>query len=298
MLRPELQQPSMAPLRLLREPWRGIGANPVNEGQQVVRGPLLGDFSVLHAIHVDRIPPDVLARRGDPEEVPLVCSLDDRADRHDVSFRDDVLLDVAQVREGGDDCTDQPDEVLATLDCSQGAAVPLHVGRQVVRHSIGLVLVERRFDERANDPLVFLQVLLRSHLAPHCLCRFGAHAVKLGWPIDAWLLTDDYFFAVGTKRMTYPPDRDDLGGVPRNRLGYGLQFGRRPMRNVAPTSTVRMASTPAVQAIPGAPPNKSTTAAMNVITAAMPGALTMSERRGSRVAAATIPDRSSKTPNT
>jgi len=142
-----------------------------------------------------------------------VRSLDDRADGHDVSFRDDVLLYVLQVREGGDDRTDQPDEVLATLDCSQCAAVPLHVGRQVVPHSIGLVLVERRFDERANDPLVFLQVVLSSHLAPLCLCRFGAHASKLGWPIDSWLLTDDYFFARGFEWMTYSPDRDDLGGV-------------------------------------------------------------------------------------
>jgi hypothetical protein len=49
----------------------------------------------------------------------------------------------------------------------------------MVRHSIGLVLVERRFDERANDPLVFLQVVLSSHLALLWLCRFGAHAGKL-----------------------------------------------------------------------------------------------------------------------
>jgi hypothetical protein len=43
--------------------------------------------------------------------------------------------------------------------------VPLHVGRQVVRRSIGLVLVERRFDERANDLLVFLKGVLGSHCA-------------------------------------------------------------------------------------------------------------------------------------
>src|SRR5712692_9614006 len=203
---------SIAPLRLLREPGRGVRANPVDEGKQVIRSPLLGDFSVLHAVHVDRIPPDVLARRGDPEEVPLVCSLDDRADGHNVSFRDDVLLDVFQVRECGNDRADQPGEVLATLDCSQGAAVPLHVGRQVVRHSIGLVLVERRFDERANDPLVFLQVVLSSHLAPHCWCRFVAHAFQVRWPIDSWLLTDDYFFARSSSRMTYSQDWNDLAG--------------------------------------------------------------------------------------
>jgi hypothetical protein len=123
-----------------------------------------------------------------------VCSLDDRANGHDVSFRNDVLLYVKQVRECGDDRADQTDEVLATLDCSQGAAVPLHVGRQVVRRSIGLMLVERCFDERANDPLVFVQVVLSRHLALLCLCRRGAHTGKLGWPIDSWLRTDDYFF--------------------------------------------------------------------------------------------------------
>ena len=43
--------------------------------------------------------------------------------------------------------------------------MPLHVGRQVVRRSIGLVLVERRFDERANNLLVFLNDVLSSHCA-------------------------------------------------------------------------------------------------------------------------------------
>jgi hypothetical protein len=80
--------------------------------------------------------------------------------------------------------------------------VPLNVGRQIVRRSIGLVLVERRLDERANDPLVFLQVVLSRDVALLCLCRFGAYTGKLGWPNDAWLRTDDYFFAGGTKRMT------------------------------------------------------------------------------------------------
>jgi hypothetical protein len=48
--------------------------------------------------------------------------------------------------------------------------VPLHVGRQIVRRSIGLVLVERRFDERANDPLVFLNCVLGSHCSnPFCI---------------------------------------------------------------------------------------------------------------------------------
>jgi len=74
-----------------------------------------------------------------------LCVPSTTADGHDVSFGDDVLLDVTQVREGGDDRADQRDEVVATLDCSQGAAVPLHVGRQVVPHSIGLVLVEPPF---------------------------------------------------------------------------------------------------------------------------------------------------------
>src|SRR2546428_14100681 len=158
---------------------------------------------------MDRIPPDVLAGSRYPEEVPLVRSLDHPALRYDVSFRDDVLLDVTQVRESGDDRADQSDEILATVDCSQGAAVPLHIGRQVVRRSIGLMLVERRFDERANNSLVFLQVVLSRHLA--LLCRFGAHTGKLGGPIDAWLQTDDYFFGGGSRWMTYPPDGDDLG---------------------------------------------------------------------------------------
>jgi hypothetical protein len=85
-----------------------------------------------------------------------------------------------------------------------------YVGRHVVRRSIGLMLVERHFDERTNNPLVFLQVVLSSHLALLCLCRLGAHAGKLRWPIDSWLPTDDYFFAGGSKWMTYSPDRDDL----------------------------------------------------------------------------------------
>ncbi len=140
-----------------------------------------------------------------------MCSLAHRAHGHDVSCGDDVLLYVAQVREGGDDRADQPGEILATLDCPQGATVPLDVGRHVVRRSIGLVLVERRFDELTNDPLVFFQVVLSSHLGLLGLCRFGAHAFKLGWPIDAWLLTDDCFFVRGSKGMTYSPDRDDLG---------------------------------------------------------------------------------------
>jgi hypothetical protein len=80
----------------------------------------------------------------------------------------------------------------------------------MVRHSIGLVLVERRFDERANDPLVFLQVVLSSQLALLCLCRFGAHAGKLRRPIDSWLRTDDYFFGGGSRWMTYSRDGDDL----------------------------------------------------------------------------------------
>ena len=90
--------------------------------------------------------------------------LDDRAHGHDIAFRDDVLLDVAQVREGREDRADQPGDLLATLDGPQGA-LPVRVGRQVVRRSIGLVLVERRFDERANDLLVFLNGVLGSHFA-------------------------------------------------------------------------------------------------------------------------------------
>jgi hypothetical protein len=55
--------------------------------------------------------------------------------------------------------------LLATLDGPESAAVPLHVGRQVVGRSIGLVLVERRFDERAHDLLVFLNGVLSRHFA-------------------------------------------------------------------------------------------------------------------------------------
>ena len=32
----------------------------IEKGKQVVGSPLLGDFAVRHAVHVDRIPPDVL----------------------------------------------------------------------------------------------------------------------------------------------------------------------------------------------------------------------------------------------
>src|SRR4029077_6673746 len=84
------------------------------------------------------------------------------------------------------------------------------VGRHVVLRSIGLMLVEGRLDERANDPLVFLQVVLSSHLVPLCLWCLGAHAAKLGGRIDSWLLTDDCFLAGGTQPMTYSPDSDDL----------------------------------------------------------------------------------------
>src|SRR4029077_21252998 len=55
-------------LRLLCEPGRSVRADPVDEGKQVVRGPLLGDLSIRHPVHVDRIPPDALARSGDSEE--------------------------------------------------------------------------------------------------------------------------------------------------------------------------------------------------------------------------------------
>src|SRR5690349_6657325 len=115
--RPFLTPSPFCLLRLLCKPGRGVGANSMHEGEQVVRGPLLGDLSVLHAVHIDRIPPDALTRRRDSKKVPLVCSLDDRADGHDISLRDDVLLHVANVWEGGDDRADKPGEVLATLDC-------------------------------------------------------------------------------------------------------------------------------------------------------------------------------------
>src|SRR5437879_3561326 len=73
---------------------------------------------------------------------------------------------------------------------------------------------------------------------------------------------------------------------------------RLPKRNVAPTNTVAIASTPAGKAIQVAPIIPRTTAARNVIRATAPGALTSNELRGPRVAAATIPDTKSKTPNT
>lgn len=55
-----------------------------------------------------------------------------------------------------------------------------------------------------------------------------------------------------------------------------------------------MASTQAVQAIPVNPMNPRTNGATNVITATIPGAFRMSDRRSSRFAAAAIPDRKSK----
>ena len=112
--------------------------------------------------------------------------LDDGADGHDVSFRDDVLLDVMQVRECGDDGADEPPDVLATLDGPEGAAVPLHVGREVVGRSICVVLVERRFYERANDPLVssrFSRVVMLPSFS--CVVVVVLIRGKLGWPIDS-----------------------------------------------------------------------------------------------------------------
>jgi hypothetical protein len=72
----------------------------------------------------------------------------------------------------------------------------------------------------------------------------------------------------------------------------------RLRRNVAATSTVRIASTHAVHAIPVTAENPRTHGAKKVTMATMPGALRMGERRASRVAAARIPDRKSKMPNT
>jgi hypothetical protein len=72
------------------------------------------------------------------------------------------------------------------------------------------MLVERRFDERANDSLVFLQVVLSRHLALLGWCCLGADEGTLGWPIDSWLQADDCFFAACSKWMTYSPGRDDL----------------------------------------------------------------------------------------
>src|SRR4029077_8380539 len=187
------------------EPRGGGAPAPKDKGARVPRAPLLGDLSVRHSVDVDRVPPDVSTRSGDPEEVSLVRALDDRADGHDVAFRDDVLLDVPEVRQGADNGADQAGEVVAALDRAQGSAVPLDVRRHVVRRLVGAVLVERRFDERANDPLVFLQVALSSHLALRCLCSVGAHKAKLGRRIDSWLRADDYFFTGGSRLMTYSP---------------------------------------------------------------------------------------------
>ena len=64
-------------------------------------------------IHVHGIPANMSARSRDPQEIPLVRSLHDSPYGHDVSFRDDVLLDVTEVRESGDDRTHQPGEIIA-----------------------------------------------------------------------------------------------------------------------------------------------------------------------------------------
>src|SRR5260221_2696258 len=84
----------------LGKPGRGVGTNPVDESKQVVCRPLFSDLSVRYAQHVDRIPPDGSARRGNPEEVTLRRCLDDRAHDPDIPSRDKVLLDVTQVRKG------------------------------------------------------------------------------------------------------------------------------------------------------------------------------------------------------
>src|SRR4029077_1859125 len=120
------------------------------------------------------------------------------------------LLDVLEVWQCGHDGADQAGEVVAALDCAQGSAMPLDVRRHVVRRLVDAVLVERRFDERANDPLVFVQVVLSSHFALRCLCRVGAHKAKLGRRIDSWLRADDYFFIGASRWMTYSPEPDDL----------------------------------------------------------------------------------------
>ena len=142
--------------------------------------------------------------------------LDDRANGHDVSFRDNVLLHVVQIRKGVDDRPDQPGNVFATFDGPQGTAVPLHIRCQQGDCFICLVLVERRLDELANDPLVFLELLGRGHLAVPTLWRVGAHEDRLGWPVDPWHRADDSFWAGASTGMTYSPARNDLEeDVPR-----------------------------------------------------------------------------------
>ena len=53
------------------KPRRSISSNPVDEREQVVCRPLFGDLAVHYAVHVNRIPPDVSARRRNAEEVAL-----------------------------------------------------------------------------------------------------------------------------------------------------------------------------------------------------------------------------------
>ena len=91
--------------------------------------------------------------------------LDDQAHGHRVSFRNNVLLGCMQVGESADDRTDQRSDLLAPLDGPQCAPVELHCGCQVVGRLICLVLVKRRFDEGANNLLVFLNGVLSSHFA-------------------------------------------------------------------------------------------------------------------------------------
>src|SRR5258706_15191999 len=58
---------------------------------------------------------------------------------------------------------------------------------------------------------------------------------KLGWPIDSWLLTDDYFFVGGSRWMTYSPEGDDLAGYSSFRQvrgSAGCAFGVRSSRKL------------------------------------------------------------------
>src|SRR5687767_6170130 len=81
----------------LREPRRRVRADLMQDGCQVVTGPLLDDLSVRKAVDVDCVPPHLATGRRDPKKIPLVGRLDDVAHGDGVARCDYVLLRRVQV---------------------------------------------------------------------------------------------------------------------------------------------------------------------------------------------------------
>src|SRR6266567_6070511 len=150
-------------LSLAGQPRGSVSANSRHESKQVICRPLLGNLSVHHSVIIYRIPLDVFTRCRNSKEVTFVCSIHRRAHGHDISLCDDIQFDIPQVWEGCHDCADQPNEISTTLDSPQGSTMPLDISCHVLACFIRLVLVKCCFDKFADNPLVFLSRVLRSH---------------------------------------------------------------------------------------------------------------------------------------